>query len=455
MNHTGTAGPRTPNDPGGIPGGRRRRRISLPAAILFGGSALILPLLFAAGNPPYPLDGYEYTGIRRLRAYALMREGKIPGSMPLQPGALLPSSAIHLRMAGFNETFDVGPETPRDPELQAGLEGILARRDTSYRAAILDITDPEHPRYASVRPREGYIPGSVGKILVLTGLFNELRRIYPDDIAARERLLRNTRVVADEWAMPNSHAVPVVNEDMTAVVHRSIRVGDEFTLWEWVDHMISPSSNAAGTMVWKQVILLREFGDRYPPSREEADAFFRTTPKAELTELSIRVLEDPMVAMGLDTAQLRLRTFFTTGASRAIPGRGSYSTPEQLVRWLVKMEEGKVVDRWSSLEMKKLLYFTRRRYRYAASPALNDAAVFFKSGSLFRCQPEEGYECVQYKGNAENLMHSVAIVESPAGGEHPRVYLISMMSNVLKVNSAAEHAEIGTQIQRLVDSLGR
>jgi len=408
-----------------------------------------------AGYSPYPLDGYEHTGIRRLRAYALIREGKMPGNITLQPGALLPSSAIRLRLAGANESFDLGPDTPRDPELQAGLERILARRDPSYRAALLDITDPEHPRYASLRSREGYIPGSVGKLLVMTGLFHQLRRLYPEDVPARERILRETRVVADEWAMPNSHAVPVVNEDMTGVVHRAIRIGDEFSLWEWVDHMVSPSSNAAGTMVWKQVILLDEFGRRYPPSREEADAFFRATPKPELTERAIRVLEEPMVAMGLDTAQLRLRTFFTTGASRVIPGRGSYSTPEQLVRWLVKMEQGRVVDRWSSLEMKKLLYFTRRRYRYAFSPALNDAAVYFKSGSLFRCQPEEGYECVQYMGNAENLMHSVAIVESPAGGEHPRVYLISMMSNVLKVNSASEHAEIGTQIERLVESLSR
>jgi hypothetical protein len=432
---------------------RTRPNLGLLLGVAFG--AILLAASLTAAVAPYPLDGYETTGIRRLRAYALMQEGKMPGNIRLLPGALLPSSAIHLRLAGENETFDIGPDTPVDPDLQGGLQRILGSRDPSYRAALVDITDPDNPRYASLRPREGYIPGSVGKLLVLTGLFNELRRLYPNDVAARERILRETRVVADEWVIPNSHAVPVVNDDMTAVVHRSVRVGDEFTLWEWVDHMISPSSNAAGSMVWKQVILLNEFGRRYPPSREESEAFFRNTPKPELTERSIRVLEDPLVAMGLDTAQLRLRTFFTTGASRAIPGRASYSTPEQLVRWLVKMEQGKAVDSWSSLEMKKLLYFTRRRYRYAASPALNEAAVFFKSGSLFRCQPEEGFQCVQYQGNAENLMHSVAIVESPAGGEHPRVYLISMMSNVLRVNSAAEHAEIGTQIQRLIESLGR
>jgi hypothetical protein len=412
-------------------------------------------LLLSAGYLPYPLDGYESTGIRRLKAYALIQEGKIPGTFKLQPGALLPSSAIQLRLAGVNETFDLGPDTPLDPELQPALERIVGRRDPSYRAALVDITDPLQPRYAAVKPRQGYIPGSVGKLLVMTGLFNELRRLYPDDVEARAKVLRETRVVADGWVIPNSHAVPIVADDFSSVVHRAIRVGDEFSLWEWVDHMASPSSNAAGSMVWKQALLMREFGSRYPPSAEEEAAFFNDTPKPELTDLAIRVLEEPMVAIGLDTAQLRLRTFFTDGASRIIPGRASYSTPEQLVRWLVKMEQGKVVDRWSSLEMKKLLYFTRRRYRYAFSPALNEAAVYFKSGSLYRCQPEEGFECVQYQGNAENLMHSVAIVESPAGGEHPRVYLISMMSNVLKVNSASEHAEIGTQIQRLIESLGQ
>ncbi len=420
-------------------------------AVLAG--VLSLCVLLSASFVRYPLDGYEYNGIRRLRAYALIQQGSMPGNVPLQPGALLPSSAIRLRLAGVNETFDILPGTVPDPELQAGLERMVGRRHPSYRAAIVDITDPARPRYAAVRPSEGYIPGSVGKILVMTGLFNELRKLYPNDVEARARVLRETRVVADQFVIPNSHAVPVVADDWSSVTHRAIRVGDEFTLWEWVDHMVSPSSNAAGSVVWKQALLLNEFGRRYPPSPEQESTFFANTPKAELTERSIRIIEDPLLAMGLDTAELRIRTFFTATASRIIPGRSSFSTPGQLVRWLVKLEQGKAVDRWSSLEMKKLLYFTRRRYRYAASPTLNEAAVYFKSGSLYRCQPEPGYECGQYRGNAENLMHSVAIVESPANAERPRVYLISMMSNVLKVNSASEHAEIGTQMERLIASL--
>lgn len=403
------------------------------------------------GATAYPLDGWEYTGIRRLRAYRMIHEGRMPGSLSLPPGALLPSSAIRLRLVGVGEGFDISEDTPRDPVLQNGVERILAGRHPSYRMALLDITDPAHPRYAAVREDGGYYPGSVGKILVMIGLFDELRELHPDDPQARAALLRGTRVAADRFAMPNSHRVPVVAEDWSGATHRAVRIGDVFTLWEWVDHMVSPSSNAAGATVWKQALLLNAFGRDYPPSPEEEEAFFRDTPRQELMERSIRVLEEPLRALGLDTEKLRLRTYFTAGAQRVIPGQSSYATPRELLRLLVKLEQGEVVDRWSSLEMKRLLYFTRRRYRYAASPALAEAAVYFKSGSLYRCRPEPGYECRQYRGNAENLMHSVAIVESPARDhEEQRVYLISMMSNVPKVNSAAEHMQIASQIEGLI-----
>ncbi len=411
----------------------------------------------AADATPYPLEGYEYTGIRRLRAYRMIQEGTMPGNVPLPPGALLPSSAIRLRLADTNDRFDIGPEAPRDPELQRGLERIMGGRSGTYRIALLDITDPARPKYAAVREGLGYIPGSVGKILVLAGLFNELRKLYPDDVEARARVLRSTMVVADQFAMPNSHSVPVVAPDWSSVTHRAIRIGDTFSLWEWVDHMVSPSSNAAGSVVWKEALLLSVFGRDYPPTPEQAAAFFASTPKSELSSRSVRIIEEPLLAMGIDLEGLKLRTYFTGGASRVIPGGGSHAVPRELVRWLLKLEQGRIVDRWSSLEMKKLLYFTRRRYRYAASPVLRDAAVFFKSGSLYRCRPEEGYECGQYRGNVENLMHSVAMVEIPAtpealaaAGGRQRVYMVSMMSNVLKVNSASEHLEIASQIDRLV-----
>lgn len=401
----------------------------------------------------YPLDGYEHTGIRRLRAYSMIIAGTMPGRIALQPGATLPYDAIKLRMKGVNETFDLPRGAVTDPALQAGIDRIVARRHPSYFVAILDITDPLAPKYASARADQGYIPGSVGKLLVMSGLFNELKNVYPNDIEARERVLRDSRVIGGDFAIPNTHEVPIVADDWSRVTHRPIRADDEFTLWEWVDHMVSPSSNAAGSVVWRELVLLNEFKRNYPPSPEAAAAFFRDTPKPELTDRAVRLIEEPLIAAGIDPELLRIRTLFTRGGQRAIPGRGSYATPRALVRWLLKMEQGQLVDEWSSLEMKRLMYYTRRRYRYAFSPALNPAAVYFKSGSLYRCVPEEGYQCGQYRGNAENLMHSVAIVESPAGAERPRTYLVSMMSNVLKVNSAGEHMEIGTQIERLIASL--
>lgn len=424
----------------------RRLRLALP----------VLAVVGLGGWLAYPLDGYEYTGIRRLRAYRMIQDGEMRGSLRLPPGARLSRDAIRLRLADGHRDFDIDAQTPRDSALQEGMDRIVGRRHPSYRAAILDITDPARPRYAAVRGDEGYIPGSVGKLLVMTGLFNELAERFPGDTAARADLLRTTEVTADRWVIPNSHEVPVVAADWSGVTHRAVRVGDRFTLWEWVDHMVSPSSNAAASMVWKQAMLLDRFGARYPPSDADEAAYFRDAPKPELTALSVRVVETPLLAAGLDTAGLKIRTFFTGTASRIVPGEASLATPNQVLRWLIRLEQGRLVDRWSSLEMKKLMYFTRRRYRYASSPALADAAVYFKSGSLYECRPEPGYQCGQYRGNTMNLMHTVAIVESPAvpGPDgRQRVYLISMMSNVLKVNAAAEHQEIGTRVEQLIRAL--
>ena len=95
------------------------------------------------------------------------------------------------------------------------------------------------------------------------------------------------------------------------------------------------------------------------------------------------------------------------------------------------MEQGRLVDAWSSRQLKRLLYMTERRIRYASSPALKDAAVYFKSGSLYKCKAEEGFECGQYKGNVINYMNSLAIVEQEIGGMKLH-YVVIVISNVLR-----------------------
>ena len=113
------------------------------------------------------------------------------------------------------------------------------------------------------------------------------------------------------------------------------------------------------------------------------------------------------------------------------------------------MEQGKLVDPFSSREIKRLLYVTERRIRYASSPALNNSAVYFKSGSLYKCQKEPGFKCRKYHGNVKNYMNSLAIIEDPPG--NPRLfYVVTVLSNVLKKNSAVDHQTLATRIHRLL-----
>lgn len=417
-------------------------------------TAIAASLIGLDALPAYPLDGFERTGIRRLKGYRLVLEKSIPGRVSLPAGAMHGGHEIRLRLEGVLDGLDIDESLSADSELQEALERLVASRHPSYRVALLDITRPEALRYAALRPDEGYIPGSLGKLLVMTAIFNELSARFPFSLDDRERMMRSLSIEADRFVVPNSHSVPVIEGDYEGVTHRSLRVGDEFSLWEWIDHMISPSSNAAAAMVWKQAMLLNHYGMAYPVEAAVEREYFDTTSPTMLSKKAIEVILEPLEAAGLKTDDLKQRTFFTGTGRRVIPGQSSYATPRQLLRWLVKLEQGKLVDAWSSLEMKKLMYFTRRRYRYAASPALREAAVFFKSGSLYRCRPEVGYDCGRYRGNALNLMHSVAIVESGIDQTgRPRVYLIAMMSNVLKKNSAVEHLEIASGIEALIRRL--
>jgi hypothetical protein len=218
--------------------------------------------------------------------------------------------------------------------------------------------------------------------------------------------------------------------------------------------MMSASSNAAASTVIRELMLMANFGGKYPLDAKEGNDFFRTTSRPKLAELLTRSLVEPVARNGLDPEALRQGSFFTSKANRVVPGVTSYATPRELLRLLLKLEQGRIVDAFSSREMKRLMYMTQRRIRFASAPALNEAAVYFKSGSLYRCRPEPGFTCLKYEGNVENMMNSVAIVESPAGGFRLH-YLVAVMSNVLKKNSAVAHQTFATRLHRLIESFHR
>jgi len=121
-----------------------------------------------------------------------------------------------------------------------------------------------------------------------------------------------------------------------------------------------------------------------------------------------------------------------------------------LVKLIFQAERGQLIDEFSSTELKRLLYATERRIRYASHPNLRSDAVYFKSGSLYSCVPEAGFECGKYKGNKRNLLASVAIVESPAG-QRALHYIVVVQSNMLRINSAVAHQTLAGRIHKMVE----
>ena len=414
--------------------------------IILACSVFILVFLAASLSWSYPLDGYDYTGIARVEAYRLAMEGKVRA--PKQPpGALLTSSQVDLRLLGRSD-FDI---PAADPQFVAKLESLLGQDADRYAVAVLDLTDLDHPRYAAHQASARANPGSIGKIVIALGLFQALADIYPDDIGARLNILRNTIVTADEFILSDHHVVPFWEPGQPRVRYRKIQIGDQGSLWTYLDWMLSASSNAAASMVIRELMLLVYFQKDYPVDAGQAQEFFKTTPRKELSALLTRALQDPLTRNGLDIERLRQGSFFTWKGKRLVTGTTSYATPRELLRWLIKLEQGQLVDIFSSREIKRLLYMTQRRIRYASSPALKTSAVYFKSGSLYKCKPEPDFKCRKYHGNVKNMLNSVAIVESPAA-ERQLFYMVVVMSNVLRKNSAVVHQTLATRLQRMLEA---
>jgi hypothetical protein len=393
----------------------------------------------------YPLDGYEDTGIRRVEGARRANEGLADGGRQ-PPGATLQTEQVDLRLLDHRAL-----ELPEpDPEFTAEIAKLLGEHGGAYGIAVLDLTDPDNLAYAEHRGDYRQNVGSVGKMLAALGLFQALADTWPDDLDRRKQILRETVITADDFAHSDHHTVRFFDVETNTLTRRTIRDGDQGSLWEYLDWMLSVSSNSAAAMVMRDAMLLRHFGKAYPVSEEEIDAFFRETPRGDLTQLFQQTFWEPVTRNGLDLDRIRQGSFFTAQGKRNVSGGGnSYATAHSLMQYVLAMEHGKLVDEWTSRQLKRLLYMTERRIRYASAPALKDAAVYFKSGSLYKCKDEEGFKCTAYHGNVINYMNSVAIVEQEIDGIQLH-YVVIVISNVLRINSAEQHQALGTKIHRLI-----
>ena len=410
---------------------------------LAAGLGLVLTTVVSA----YPLDGYGDTGIRRLEGMRLAQQGVVR-DVKQPPGAMLNLAQVQPRLIG--QTFDLPAP---DAAFTQRMSGVLTGNMDAYGVALLDLSDPAKPLYAEHRADHQQNVGSVGKLVVAMALFQALADTYPNDTEKRTAVLKNTQVTADAFAHWDHHTIRLFDPATKTLVRRPVRDGDRGSLFEWLDWMLSVSSNSAGSMVMREAMLVRQFGTRYPRPDAEIEQFFRDTPGRELTALFDRTFVEPLTRNGLDVAMLRQGSFLTAEGKQLVSGVGnSYGTARELMRLLLRMEQGRLVDEWSSRQIKRLLYMTERRIRYASSPALADSAVYFKSGSLYDCEPEPGFNCGPYRGNVRNYMNSVVIVESPASGRRLH-YAVTLISNVLRKNSAATHQALAADIHRLVEGM--
>ncbi|MGB5590499.1 MAG: hypothetical protein WBN31_06120 [Gammaproteobacteria bacterium] len=419
-------------------------RVSLSTGLMIG--LLVGLLATAATVHAYPIDAYDETGIRRLDYYDRAQRGEVNGRK-LAPGAMLSNAAVVPRLTGTEYTF----EFESDPAYASQLKSFLGEDADRYGLAVLDVTDPEQPIYAEYNGGIRENVGSVGKMLVGLAFFQTLADIYPDDLAARERVLKDTWIVADDFVNYDHHEVVFWDPDTMDFSFRKVHPGDSGSLFEWLDWMLSASNNGAASTVEKQLILLKHFGRDYPVSVEQEQTFFAEHGPRALGEIFLDAMNGAVVRNGLNPDLLRQGSFFTRTGKQKVAGTSSYGNPRELVHLLMLVEQGRMVDAWSSTEMKRLLYMTQKRIRYASHPALLDYAVYFKSGSLYSCQPEPEFVCKKYQGNKRNQLASVAIVEGPEDTQDVH-YLVAVSSNVLYKNSAVAHQTLAMRIHRMVEA---
>ncbi len=406
-------------------------------------------LLFLMCSPvdlgAYPLDSFDETGIARLDGYFKLL--RTPSSRNLlSAGSLLSVQELQLAKPDI-----VSPRLAQDPALENFLMSLRARYGSAFSMAVLDISEAGQERYASLGGSRSFVPGSVGKVMVTLCLLDALQRLYPNSPESRERLLRDRMITATDYVLGDSHDVPFWDSRNEEVFYRPLEPGDRANLWTYLDWMMSASSNAAASMVMREVILMNLLGPSYSASHPATGEEISRLSAGRRGELVRRSFVDPIRRAGLDPSRLVQTSFFTKAARAHFQSLGSTATVDSLIELLLRVERGTLIDEFSSLEIKKLLYLTQRRTRYADSRELDSSAVYMKSGSFYSCSYEPGYECRKYEGNRRNLLNAAVIVEFPVEERNVH-YLVALSTNILRENSEQIHKEVAAALHEYLVS---
>ncbi|MFD2914446.1 serine hydrolase [Psychroserpens luteus] len=392
----------------------------------------------------YPIDGYKTTGIKRLYQLQKFQEDNVPYKR-IPFGAYKKLEDIKLNLASRTDSIDA--LLVEDKDFAKDMAKLLP--GAGYSGSIMDMSNPDKLRYAAFREDVGYQPGSVGKLAVLLAVFDQMAKVCPDSWEQRAMYLRDIKVTSRYWGLGDHHTIPIYDIEKDKLTKRQVIASDEFSIYEWLDHMVSVSNNGAASIMYREAMLMAAFGPEYVNlTAETSEQYFKDTPRDSLTNLAHSVVNDPLRRLGITEDDWRLGGMFTRTPDKYVGRKGgSTGTPKGLMKFLVQLEQGKVVDKESSLEMKRLMYSTDRRIRYAKSTRLDSAAVYYKSGSYYKCDRVKNPNCKDYAGNVFNYMNSVIIVEHPNGVK----YITCLMTNVLNKNSAGNHMYLASMIDDIIN----
>ncbi len=406
--------------------------------------AIVCVLSMCTSAMAYPIDGYDYTGIDRL-LYHYRNYTDSTTNSRLDSGAMLMLDDIKLHLDDGSVAW---PE--KDEDLMKSLQGVFRYLEPQYSISVMDITDPENLRYAGLKENVGYQPGSVAKIIAAVTLFHSLHGIYGDDWEAIHDVLHTKLVYGGDYVHSDHHTIPLYDVRRGIYSKRIAQGDDLFTLYGWLDHMFSKSSNAAASVIMREALLSHILDvDYHCADHEIMEETIKHHGRVALGQISEDITNCSLQSIGVEQEEFRLGGFFTSGAEQHVMrSGGSIGTTRGLLKFLFALESGKVINPDISLEIKRLMYLTDRRIRYAASHVLDDAAVYFKSGSLYSFKPEPGFVKKKYAGNRYNYMNSVAIVERQDSAR--TTYLVALMSNVLRKNSVGEHYALAGHIDKMM-----
>lgn len=458
---------------------------SIVKALTISGGLAALIISSSAPIQAYSLDGYDDTGIARLEFYRLAQEGQIRGRQ-LLAGQKYAVDDITLALS--DNPLTALPMA--DGEFSRKITNAIPSSERSkYSVTVLDYTDSTNIRYAEHNPDFQANVGSVGKLLAGLAVFDQLAKLYPDtDI--RDVILKNSMITGSQVVRSDHHKVPIFNVERRKLDYRKLRPGDVGNLYEWLDWMYSASSNSAASVVMEQAVLIKHFQEAYPPSEAEYVQFLKDTTASERGDMLREVMDNPLTDHGINLDKLiQGRPFSWKGKQRYPGGKPSTGNTVELMKLLMLMESGQLIDAWTSLKIKQMMYITQKRIRYASHPVLNNSLVYFKSGSLYSCTYSG---CPKYKGNRLNLLASVAMVETP---NNPTVitpesytetieeideegntvsrevvvtpepyevpadqpfrfrYAVVVHSNVLNKNSAVAHQTLALKIHRIIEQM--